>query len=230
MRAGARGQPSGKMAARDRFADAHALLGGKARLVLDVGANRGAVTRHFRTQYPEAVVHAFEPIPSLADELRQNFAQDSQVIVHGCAVGAKAATVPFHVTRNLVSSSLYRPSQMLGRYHGENVSIDETMEVPVRTLSDLFAGQFIDLLKLDIQGGELQAFIGAGPKLLSHVHIILTEVMFSPSYEGQDLFADVDAYLRGSGFRLFNLYDLYSHPDGQLLQGDALYVNGTERP
>jgi hypothetical protein len=39
------------------------------------------------------------------------------------------------------------------------------------------------------------------------------------------LFADVDAFLRGAGFRLYNLYDLYTHEDGQLLQGDAVYLN-----
>ena len=30
---------------------------------------------------------------------------------------------------------------------------------------------------------------------------------------------------RGAGFRLFHLYELWSHPDGQVTAADALYLN-----
>jgi hypothetical protein len=80
-------------------------------------------------------------------------------------------------------------------------------------------------LKLDLQGAELSALRGLRERI-ADVRVILTEVEFAPLYDGQPLFGDLDVHLRGAGFRLFHLYDVWSHPDGQVTSGDALYVNG----
>ena len=82
----------------------------------------------------------------------------------------------------------------------------------------------IDVLKLDLQGYELEALRGLGERL-QQVRTILTEAEFVPLFEGQPLFGDVDAALRKAGFRLFHLYDVWSHADGQVTSADALYVN-----
>lgn len=82
----------------------------------------------------------------------------------------------------------------------------------------------IDLLKLDIQGYELEALKGCG-KLLDHIKIITTEIEFVTLYDGQPLFGDIDVFLRSHGFRMLNLYELYTHPNGQLTAGDAVYLN-----
>ena len=84
--------------------------------------------------------------------------------------------------------------------------------------------QDIDVLKLDLQGYELDALKGC-EKLLPRIKAITTEVEFVPLYEGQPLFADIDIYLRARGFRFLNLYELWTHPDGQLTAGDAIYLN-----
>ena len=58
------------------------------------------------------------------------------------------------------------------------------------------------------------------------------EVEFSPHYEKQPLFADIDSYLRSSGFSLFDLKPCYwkrallrpSQGRGQIAFADALYI------
>ncbi|MDX2426946.1 MAG: FkbM family methyltransferase [Cycloclasticus sp.] len=82
----------------------------------------------------------------------------------------------------------------------------------------------VDLLKLGLQGYELVALKGCG-KLLESIKIIAIEIEFIPLYDGQPLFGDIDVYLRAQGFRMLNLYELYTHPDGQLTAGDAVYLN-----
>jgi hypothetical protein len=84
--------------------------------------------------------------------------------------------------------------------------------------------QEIDILKLDLQGYELEALRGA-TTLLPRVKTITVEVEFVPLYNGQPLFGDVDVCLRQAGFRLLNLYELWTQPDGQLTAGDAVYLN-----
>ncbi len=44
-------------------------------------------------------------------------------------------------------------------------------------------------------------------------------------YENQALFGDIDTFLTRAGFRLLNLYELYTQPDGQISSGDAVYLN-----
>jgi FkbM family methyltransferase len=213
------------MARRDRYEDIKQLLGGKADLIVDGGANVGGMTTLFRKQYPSAVIHAFEPIPELGEKLRVNFARDPRVVVHVKALGERRETRNFQITENLVSSSLFAPGGRLAKYHGGKVAVQRAVEVDVVALREAVFTPHIDILKLDLQGGELAALKGCGEKLLKSTKIIELEAMFAEVYDGQPLFADVDAFLRGKGFRLYNLYDLYTHEDGQLLQGDAVYVN-----
>ena len=57
-----------------------------------------------------------------------------------------------------------------------------------------------DVIKLDIQGFELEALKGMGA-LLRHVKYILCEVSFKKLYHNQALFLDIANYLES-----FNLY------------------------
>jgi hypothetical protein len=99
----------------------------------------------------------------------------------------------------------------------------QEIEVKLTRLDALF-GEPVDLLKLDLQGYELEALRGCG-EWIRQIKLITTEVEFLPLYEGQPLFSDVEAYLRERGFCLLNLYELWTQPDGQLTAGDALFLN-----
>ena len=218
-------QPTGLMARRDRYEDVRQLLGGKASVIVDGGANKGTVTLKFRQQYPDAVVHAFEPIPTLGANLKSMFAADPRVTIHINALGERREQRTFQITNNLVSSSLFAPGDTIRKYHGAKVAVTESVPVIVVALADVLSVPEIDLMKLDLQGGELAALKGCGADLLSRTKVIIAEAMFAEVYKGQPLFADIDALLRSHAFRLYNLYDLFTHEDGQLLQGDAVYLN-----
>jgi FkbM family methyltransferase len=213
------------MAVRDRYADIEARLATGSPVIIDGGANNGSTTEFLLRQYGSPVIHSFEPIPELVDILRQKFAGRSNVTVHGAALGADAKTVSFNVVNNLVSSSVLNPSALNKRIHGEKMDIRQVVEVPqVRLEDELKDIGEIDLLKLDLQGSELEALKGCG-KLLERIKIITTEIEFVSLYDGQPLFGDIDVYLRAHGFKMLNLYELYTHPDGQLTAGDAVYLN-----
>jgi FkbM family methyltransferase len=64
-----------------------------ASCVFDVGANIGMFTLFVKTNNPQAVVHAFEPIPDTYDVLRRNVElhQFTKVHTHNVALGAQAA-------------------------------------------------------------------------------------------------------------------------------------------
>jgi FkbM family methyltransferase len=214
---------TGIMALRDRFADLRDLLKTDSPVIVDGGANIGTVTDIFLQQYKHPVIHAFEPRPDAAQMMQTKYVHRPNVQVYTCALGSADAALTFNVVGHETSSSFLKPSQVNHHYHPDIMQVAESIEVPVKRLDSVMNGE-IDLLKLDLQGYELEALKGCG-SLLQHIKTITAEVEFVPLYDGQPLFADIDSFLRSHGFKLFNLYELWTQADGQLTAGDAVYLN-----
>ena len=81
-----------------------------------------------------------------------------------------------------------------------------TVTVPVTTLDAAIFGMrqgragLGEVLKIDTQGTEHEVLTGAVRTLGERTVAVLAEVAFLPIYEGQALFSDVEALLRGHGF------------------------------
>jgi FkbM family methyltransferase len=155
--------------------------------------------------------------------MQSKFRDDTRVIIHHCALGSKNDQLKFNIVEHATSSSFFQPSKTNHKYHPGEMEITQNIEVAVVRLDSVVDGD-IDILKLDLQGYELEALRGCGD-LLTQIKTITTEVEFISLYEGQPLFADIDSFLRENGFRLYNLYDLWTQDDGQLTAGDAVYLN-----
>lgn len=215
----------GRNAVRNRFSDMRRIITSESPVIIDAGANRGAMTEHFLKQYESPEILAFEAIPELAEALKTRFSNKPNVRIINCALGEKEKKARFHITGNLSSSSIYKPTRENIDYHGTALSISRVIDVKVNKLST-FIGKFrsIDILKLDVQGYELAVLKGAGSSL-KKVKVITAEVEFVPMYIGQPLFAEIDIFLRKNGFSLLNIYEIWTHEDGQIEAGDVVYVN-----
>jgi FkbM family methyltransferase len=116
----------------------------------DVGANVGYFS--VVAARTGATVHAFEPVPASLALLRKNLARHGahDVTVHAIALGKDATPATIYVTREQfmdgIVPSPYAPP--IG-----------TIAVERRRLDDLALGR-IDLLKIDIEGGEMDALAG----------------------------------------------------------------------
>ena len=72
---------------------------------------------------------------------------------------------PFYVTRAPMSSSLYEPNLPLLRqfqHLEEYMQVTRAVQVQTRRLDDICEVQDVDLLKIDVDGAELDVFRGAG--------------------------------------------------------------------
>jgi FkbM family methyltransferase len=211
------------MAVRDRYVDIRRHITAPQPLIIDGGASTGNTSRQFVQDYPQAQIHAFEPIPAALEKLKAALAGSPNVQIHPKALGASNQSMTFHVLQRHTSSSLLSPTSLNLHYHPDEMQLAQDIQVEMVRLDSVFQ-QSADLLKLDLQGYELEALKGAG-EWLQQVKIITTEVEFVPLYEGQPLFSEIELYLRERGFYLFNLYELWTHPDGQLTAGDAVFFN-----
>ena len=85
------------------------------------------------------------------------------------------------------------------------------------------------LLKLDVQGFELQALAGAS-RLLARCRSLIVEVSFESAYRGGAAAHEVMDFLARQGFQLQDVLDTLRHgPEraGALREADLLYVRGT---
>jgi FkbM family methyltransferase len=212
------------MVDRDLFEDLRSLVDTRTPLIVDGGAHSGFMTDKFLGLWPDAAVHGFEANPSLAASLMEKYRDSSNVTIHPEALGAQPGTLEFHVTADPGCSSFFRPTETNVGYHPDKMDVVETIEVPVAVLDDSLADiRHIHLIKLDLQGFELEALKGAH-EVLKRTDLIMTEVEFISLYEDQPLFSEVELFLRSHGFGLHNLYNLWTRPEGQLSSGDALFT------
>jgi len=136
----------------------------------------------------------------------------ANVVYVAAAPGAREQPARLHLTVDPACSSIFAPdSRALSVFPELAVAAPVgTREITLRTLDGWAASagvERIDVMKLDVQGAELEVLRGA-EGLLGGVRLIELEVAFNPIYEGQPLFGEVDAFLRARGLLLWRLTHL----------------------
>jgi FkbM family methyltransferase len=144
--------------------------------VYDVGCSYGVLSSILAGMVgPEGRVEAFEANPSVLADAGPILALNGvpgQIRLHGVCVGERSGGhVDFHVLRGLDSVASTRNRDIL-RFHRES----ETIQAPVLALDDFIAagGPIPHLIKLDIEGGEYAAILGARRLLAGyHPHLVI---------------------------------------------------------
>ena len=175
-------------------------------IIVEVGAFNGSDTKRMVEQWPQCIIHAFEPLPEIFERLEKNTAHLPQVHRHPIALSKDNRTALFYVSEKpdrpgiaSQAGSLHAPKDRLKR---SPIIFPRTVMVQTMTLekwADENAIQSIDLLWLDTQGHELEIVQAAG-KILQNIKVIFAEVSFIESYEGQPLYQDVVAWMAEHNF------------------------------
>lgn len=196
----------------------------QVKTVFDVGANDGQTSLKYRDLFAGAMIYSFEPFAEALDRLRQVFSDDPLIKPVEFAVSNEQGRRQLLCNKSSYTNSLLPPLEKTDLYQSVGA-----IEVPVTTIDRFCSQQSIDeiqILKMDIQGGELAALEGAAQMLeRQDICLIYTELLFAPLYEGQGRFFKICDFLSGYGYELFDMYNFAYQENGRLAWGDAIFIS-----
>jgi FkbM family methyltransferase len=194
-------------------------LGFTPAVVYDIGAYRGGWTRLAAQVFPDAQFVLFEANRDHAGELAASGRRHLIAALGDTDGGTRA----FHVPRagDVTGASLY--VENTAHYAGLNLQV---REVETTRLDTLVAREKLpapDLIKIDVQGAELEVLAGAA-ETLGAAGALLVEVSLVDYNRGGPLAAQVIGAIDRLGFRCADLCEVHRSAHDFVLQLDLLFV------
>jgi FkbM family methyltransferase len=191
--------------------------------VLDVGAHIGQSNRLFRRLFPDATIRSFEPDP---DSFAALVAAVDASLPGGCerlAFSDRDGRATLHRNPIAHTNSLYRRNAE----SRDSIDVERarraglapelgigSVDVEVRRLDSYCATtgiDHVDLLKIDVQGAEVDVLRGA-TGVLDAVDNVVVEISFFDLYERSSSFLEVESLLAPHGLRLYALIEVSDNP------------------
>ena len=191
--------------------------------IFDVGANMGQFSNAARCFYPKANIFSFEPDPETFKTLVKNTQKFSNISAYNYAFGNEDGMIEFNKNSYHHSSSILKLHKENTDFPGGNIT---TIKVDIFCLDTKivdFAIQKPALLKLDVQGFELQVLKG-GVNSLSEFKYILLEASLDTLYEDQPDFSQINNFLEQNGFYLYKMMDFNMGKNLNYIEADFLYI------
>ncbi|CDF83005.1 hypothetical protein PKB_1647 [Pseudomonas knackmussii B13] len=169
--------------------------------ILDVGSNIGNHALFFACIGEAAEIHCFEPAEHIAEQLEVNFRineiEPSRYGIHRLGIGASSgrASLDRIDTSNLGATSLKN---------------DEHGQIEVETLDRLFPDADIDLLKIDVEGMELEVLAGAQALIQRARPLLLIEIANANK-------SPFLAWVAHNGYRVHRVFELVNASNYLLL-------------
>ncbi|KAG5913497.1 hypothetical protein E4U42_001112 [Claviceps africana] len=188
-------------------------------VVVDAGANIGLFSLYIKGRIPGARVTAFEPAPETAGTLRRNLALHGRddVTVHECALGERDCAMTLTYFPNMPGNSSLNNDGIDAKVRRALADNPEhpvarlrvarrPVEVAVRRLSgflrDMEGLDRIDLLKIDVEGAEMDVLAGLDDEHWALVRNLVLEICDIDNAGRPGAVAAAEKMLEARGFRV----------------------------
>ncbi len=210
--------------------------------IADIGARATKTAPPYQPllYHDMAEVYGFEPEPQAFAALAASAGPNEHYIQATIGAPGPATFYAHHIGS---ISSIFKLSAAAAKFLGKQFWVNRPiteMPVTLRALDQIDEVPPLDILKMDVQGAELDVMKGGRAKLASAVAVI-AEVRFYRMYEGEPMWADFDAEMRAQGFELHRFQfqksvllpssqrkKMHKRAGSQLLDGDAVYLPNLE--
>jgi FkbM family methyltransferase len=197
--------------------------------ILDVGAYEGHFSRGVRQIFQQARIVMVDALPEkgpvLADVCKEVGNADYVIALLG---DSEMEATSFFVVNTETHPGLVKTGS--SKYKENAAFPQEERTLQQRTLASIVAdrGMSFQLLKLDVQGAELDVLRGLGYHL-SMVEVIMMEMSLVDYNKGAPLIDAVLSELRRMGFVLYDIVEEHRRLCGRLFQIDGLLVRPLSR-
>lgn len=198
-------------------------IGFDPKTIVDGGASIGHWSIQVKKLFPEAQLLAIEPnslIINKAKELLEKV-DDPKPIVEHSALGSENKTGYLNIWDN-------EETKMSGSSIKEHVQGDpkKKMEINIKKLDDIIEKYNIkpDVIKLDLQGYELEALKGS-EKSLNLTEVVIVEFGCLQAYIDRTTPQELINFMYERNYFLYDIVDLIYRPhDNALTGGDFFFV------
>ncbi len=198
---------------------AEKLLRAKPKMVVDIGANEGRITKACIFNFPQAKIYAFEPIAEHYEKLSQ--LKNTTAFKFGLWDGNLKKKFYFVKSKD-VESSFLKPTEVgegdveertveLRRFDTFNISIERPCFV-----------------KIDVEGAEYNVLKGFGNKL-NEVDVLQIEMTHIDKNVGKNRLSSIMRLLEDNGFTGFIQVNTTYYPDGTPMKSDLLFHKGVRK-
>ena len=197
--------------------------------VVDIGANTGQFSLVMKKNFPEANIFAFEPLKEPFFTYSKIFDNDTRVNVFNSAIAQEAGVTKMHISKSLDSSSLLELTELQNEIFPGTSAIG-TQNVSMGRLASFVRKEQIkgvSLLKLDVQGFELEVLSGC-EELLHMFDMVYCECSFFELYAGQSLAPQIIEFMSVKGFVLQGFNNVKYDKNGSTVQADFIFCKAEQ--
>tara|TARA_R110002012_G_C11517812_1_gene599130 strand:+ start:235 stop:861 length:627 start_codon:yes stop_codon:yes gene_type:complete len=187
--------------------------------VIHIGAHHGEEYNIYKKYDSIKNVVFFEPDPDSFKLLEKTIAEDEKAIAIKTALGAFSckAYMNKETANNGASNSILEPGTHLLQYPNITFDDKDKYKVSIHPLDRYVPHPSLNFINIDVQGFELQVFLGAS-NTLNNVDYIISEVNRDEVYKNCAKVEDLDYFLGK-----YNFKRVETSWDGGTW-GDALYI------
>ena len=189
--------------------------------IIDIGSNKGQFSILARSFFPSSRIYSFDPQKKCL-ETQKKILKKKNINYFNIGIGNKKKIKKFFITSREDSSSFLKPKKR----NNKNYEIKNIKKIKIDKLDNLINIKKIKkpiLIKIDIQGYELEALKGA-KKILKVADYLITEISYQKIYDNQVSNIDLLSYLKKENFKKL-LTTNETKFDDKVFQSDILFVN-----
>tara|TARA_B100000963_G_scaffold351739_1_gene363802 strand:+ start:20709 stop:21437 length:729 start_codon:yes stop_codon:yes gene_type:complete len=195
-------------------------------IIFDVGAHEGESIDRFRNLFQNPIIHSFEPQSKIFEKLKNKKKNDKDLVLNNFALGSKKGNQEIFINSNTAASS-YLNIDNKDKFFKSLKTIQKE-QTRIDTFDNYFNKinvNYIDLVKIDVQGLEEEVLKGARNSL-NKVLLIEIEIVFVNLYEKHSSFYQIENILKNYNFELYSLSSISLNKQNDRIRNlDALYYN-----